>query len=260
MFRELLNARHAMVILVAMLPATAIAQQASDALLRRSDVGAFAPSSFRARLGLATDVGGTTHTIEVWRSTGARTLIRFLDAKERGKYLLRIGDQIWLLSPNAKKPVHLNPSYRLYGGATIDEVLGVRLANDYRIASTTREHDPAGTLVAFELRAKSDQALFPQVRYSVREATERAVKAVYRLRSGRDATAIDFLEWNEKPLTYARRLVVTDLLRHGARTEVRVLELEERQIPDGIFDLADSTLRRALEDDPSLHSLRKQNH
>jgi hypothetical protein len=221
--------------------------QNPDDLLRRSDVGAFAPSSFQARLAIKTASPDASHEVEIWRSGEAKTLIRFLDPKERGKYLLRLEGQLWLLTPTAKKPVHLSPSYRLYGGATLDEVLGIRLAREYQVESTSREKDPGGTLVAFELRARSEGVLFPQVHYVVREATARPVSAIYRLRSGRDATSVDFVQWNEGGLVYARRVVVKDLLRKGALTEVDVLELRERTIPDGMFALQDSAERRALE-------------
>jgi Outer membrane lipoprotein-sorting protein len=233
--------------MVAALALAGVLTQSPEEMLRRSDVGTFAPSSFRARLVLKNLPQGASHEVEVWRSGEAKTLIRFLDPRERGKYLLRLEGQIWLLSPSAKKPVHLSPSYRLYGGATLDEVLGIRLARAYQVESASRRKDPGGTLVAFELRAKSEGMLFPYVHYVVRVATARPVSATYRLRSGRDATAVEFVQWNESGLVYARRVVVRDLLRKGVVTEVEVLELQERTIPDGLFALDDPAARRALE-------------
>src|SRR3954454_22389877 len=223
--------------------------QSPDDLLRRSDIGAFAPSSFRARLELKTASPGGNHQIEVWRSGAEKMLIRFLDPAERGKYLLRLENQLWLLAPNAKKPVHLSPSYRLYGGATLDEVLGLRLTREYHVESSSREMDPGGAIVVFELRARSERMLFPQVHYVVHEATARPISATYRLRSGKDATMVEFVQWHEGSPIYARRVVVKDLLRKGALTEVEVLELQERAIPEGMFALDDSRERRALEDE-----------
>jgi hypothetical protein len=104
--------------IVAALALAGVLTQTPEELLRRSDVGAFAPSAFRARLVLKNLPQGASHEVEVWRSGEGKTLIRFLDPKERGKYLLRLEGQLWLLTPGAKKPVHLSPSYRLYGGAT----------------------------------------------------------------------------------------------------------------------------------------------
>jgi hypothetical protein len=232
---------------LAALTLAGIQLQSPDELLRRSDVGAFAPTSFRARLILTNQPQNARHEVEVWRSGEGKTLIRLLDPKDRGKYLLRLEGEVWLLAPSAKKPVHLSSSYRLYGGATLDEVLGIRLAQTYRVESASRERDPDGTLVTLELRAKSEGMLFPRVRYVVREATARPVSATYSLRSGRDVTSVEFLHWNESGLVFARSLVVKDLLRKGALTEVEVLDLQERAIPDGLFSLDDSAARRALE-------------
>jgi len=217
------------------------------ALLRRGDIGAFGPESFRATLALTAPPGLERHEIEVWRSGHAKTLVRMLDPKERGKFLLRLGDQMWFISPSAKKPVKLNPSYRLYGGATLDEVLGVRLSDAYDIESTERQESPAGLLVVFILQARRPQQLFQQVRYVLSAATARPISATYRLRSGKDATTVDFLEWNQGKASHARKLVVRDLLRKGTVTEIEVLTVDPRTVPDDLFRLDDGSARRALE-------------
>jgi hypothetical protein len=234
-------------IVLAALTLASVQLRSPDDLLRRSDVGAFAPSSFRAHLTLTNPAQHEPHEIEVWRSGEGRTLIRLLDPKERGKYLLRLDGEVWFIAPGAKKPIHLSPSYRLYGGATLDEVLGLRLARAYRVDSLSREHDADGALAVLELRATSDGALFPQVRYVVREATERPVSATYRLRSGREATSVAFFNWNDRGPLYARKVIVKDLLRKGTITEVDIRDLQERAIPDGLFSLDDPSARRALE-------------
>ena len=233
--------------LVAALIVGGVLVQSPEDLLRRSDVGALAPASFRARLSLRRPPQTESHEVEVWRSGESKTLMRFLDPKERGKYLLRLQGQLWFLAPGAKEPLRVGPSYRLYGGATLDEVLGLRLAQEYEVERTTEESDSGGALVVLELRAKSGNSLFPQVRYVVRAATERPVNAVYRLRSGRAATSVEFVEWHEGSPLYARRVLVKDLLRNGESTEVDVLELQERPVPEALFDLRDRAARRALE-------------
>lgn len=225
----------------------ALAVPDPEELLRRSDVGAFSPAAFRARLAVTGPPSKGRHEVEVWRSAEGDTLVRFLDAKERGKYVVQDDGQQWLLTPGAKKPVRLRSSYRLYGGATLDQIFGVRLSRAYRVESVEEKADSGGELVVFELRAKSEEMLFPQVRYVVRAAIERPVSAVYRLRSGRAATAASFLDWNEKGTPYARRVVLEDLLRKKGPIEVEVLELKEQPVPAALFDLTDSTARRALE-------------
>lgn len=240
----------AVCMLGAALHAGAAAAPNPEALLQRSDVGAFAPSAFRARLSLRTGPSAAPHQIEIWRAGQARTLVRFLDSKERGKYLLRLGGDLWLITRGAKAPVRLNPSYRLYGGVTLDEVLGVRLARAYSVKSAEADEDAGGPIVTFELEAKVDLALFPHVRYVVRTATERPLRAEYRLRSGRAATAVEFVAWSDARPLYAKRVTVKDLLRKGQVTEVEVVELQEREVPEALFDLRDPSARQALDRDP----------
>ncbi|HEV7502762.1 MAG TPA: hypothetical protein VGQ33_22245, partial [Vicinamibacteria bacterium] len=77
-----------------------------DEILRKSDLGALAPAAFRSRIRL-TAGDKPPLEVEVWRKGEDRTLVRFLGAKEEGKYLLRLGRDFWFLAPGARKPVRL---------------------------------------------------------------------------------------------------------------------------------------------------------
>lgn len=221
----------------------------AQTLLHQSDAGLLAPQAFRARLTVSGPQAKGIHEIEVWRS-GEAMLVRFLDAKERGKFLVRREGEQWLIAPGARKPVRLKTSYRLYGGVTLEEIWSVPLEKTYTIASAVRESEEGGDVVVFGLTATSDHALFPRARYVVRESAKRPVEATYSLRSGREAIAIEFFDWTERGASYARRVVLSDLLRKGARSEVEVLELEERAVPAALFDLEDPSARRALDAAP----------
>jgi len=255
-----------------------LAAQNMDALLRRSDVGGFVPVACRIRLSMQQEgVAGSTDrkapamsevelpgvsAVELWRSGANRTLVRFLDPKERGKYLLRLGADLWFIAPGAKNPVKLSPTHRVYGAATIDVLLGMHLADNYRIAGTSSGSTPAGAVVVFDLQAKAEQQQFASVRYTVQTSTERPVSALYRLHSGRDATLIEFFEWagGARGPSHAKRILVRDLLRKGAVTRIETVEFEERAVPDGLFDLKDPSARKALEKTVQSQSLLKQNH
>ena len=214
-----------------------------EELLRRADVGALAPESFRSRMRL-TAGDKPPLEVEVWRKGESRTLVRLLGPKESGKYLLRLGSVLWFLAPGAKKPVRLSPSYRLRGSATLDDVLGLQYARDYKMASATDIEDG---LVALDLTARGPGAIYPAVRYVVRRSTLRPVRAEYRLPSGKVATIVEFAQWSPGGRPYASRLLVRDALHGGATTAVDVLEVEARPVPEGLFDLGDGATRLTLE-------------
>jgi len=233
------------VALFSVLACSVVVPQAQESLLRRSDVGAFVPGAFRARLAISQGAE-TPSEVEIWRSGADRTLLRFLAEKERGKFLLRRGAELWLIAPTAKEPVRLSPSHRVYGAATMDVLFALRLADDYRIDSVEIATSPDGPLTIFELRALADTAQYAEVRYAVRTETALPVNALYRLRSGRATTRVVFTRWNSDR-RYARSVEVTDLLRKGAATRIEVLEFDERTVPEPLFDLRDGSARRDLE-------------
>ena len=183
---------------------------AHDQRLRESDIGARAPEAFVARLVLTNRRDRKPHEIDVWRAGPDRLLVRFLDAGERGRYLLRRGPDMWLLTPDAKQPVKLNPAYRVYSGVNLDEILGVRLERDYRLEAVEESPgDDGEPLTAFELRATGG-ALFPSLRHVVRNRDARPVRTEYRLVSGKAASVIEYREWSLQPALHARRFAVTD--------------------------------------------------
>lgn len=216
-------------------------------MLRESDVAAAAPTSFRARLRIQAPDRREPAEIEVWRSGEARTLVRFLAPKERGKYLLYEGGSLWFLAPGSKKPVKLPPQFRLQGSATLDDILGLRYSRDFRIADIERTTDAEGPLLAFQLEAVSPKAPYPSVLYVVRPKESRPLRAEYRLKSGRTSTIAEFAEWAADERLRLRRLLLKDMLRGGATTEVVFLAIEGRAVPDALFDLEDGSERRRLE-------------
>jgi hypothetical protein len=216
--------------------------EASNELLRRSDVSTLAPESFRARVTL-TQADGKKLNVEVFRAGESRTLVRFLDANDRGKYLLKREGLLWFLSPRAKAPVKLDPSYRLSGGASLDDILGTHYFRDYSILGTT---DTDG-LVEFDLQAREPTARYARVSYVVGKESRRPVRVEFRAPSGKPTGSVEFLEWEEGNPIRPRRLRVTDVLRPKASVAVEITEVHEGAVPDALFDLQDGSARLAFE-------------
>lgn len=219
-------------------------------LLRRADVGTTAPPRFRALLRLSVSARPGGGHIEVWRSVGARTLVRFLDPSERGKYLLYRDREVWFLAPGSRNPVRLPPSFRLRGSATLDDVLGRHYSRDFATRSAEEKEAGGHAVVEFHLEPLTPGSPYASVLYVVRRASALPERAEFRLRSGRLATVLEFAEWSPGARLRPRRLILRDALRGGAVTEVEVRGFEERDVPDGLFDLKDGSERRRLSDDP----------
>jgi hypothetical protein len=215
--------------------------EAPEELLRRSDISVLAPESFQARVTL-TQGDGTRLNLEVFRAGERRTLVRFLDPSERGKYLLKRDGALWFLSPRAKAPVKLDPSYKLNGGASLDDILGTRYFRDYTILGAT----DADGLVELDLQARDPTARYARVCYVIGKDS-RPVRVEFRSPSGRPTGSVEFILWQDAARPRPRRIHVTDALHPKRSVTADIGEVAERELPDGLFDLEDGSARRALE-------------
>jgi len=222
--------------------------QALQGLLGRSDIAAAAPPSFRTEMRLTSSDRREPVEIEVWRADG-RTLVRFLGAKQRGKYLLYADAALWFIAPGAKKPVKLPRSFRLQGSATLDDLLGLRYSRDYSISRAETGRDADGPVVRLHLVGLKPGTQYPAALYVVRPETGRPVSVELRLKSGKPATSLEFVEWFPGARLQPRLFILRDRLRGSSSTRVEVLSFEERIVPKGLFDLASAAERRRLEDE-----------
>jgi Outer membrane lipoprotein-sorting protein len=221
-------------------------------LLRRSDFAAHAPTSFRARMRLSTQDKAVARVmnIEVWHSDESRTLVRFLDSREQGKYLIYEGARAWFLSPGAAKPVRLPHAFRLQGSASLDDLLGFHYSRDFTIAGVVKGEGPATGQVTFDLRDNHSKAPYPRVRYVVDAVSGRPILAEFHLPSGRLASSVEFVAWSADGILRPRVMLLKDMLRGGTVTRIEILEMVGRPIPAGLFDRQDGTERARLEKAP----------
>jgi hypothetical protein len=222
----------------------------AQGLLGRSDIAAAAPASFRTRMRLTSSDRREPAEIEVWRADG-RTLVRFLGAKQRGKYLLYTDAALWFIAPGAKKPVKLPRSFRLQGSATLDDILGLRYSRDYSISRAEAGRDADGPVVRLHLVGLESGMQYPEALYLVRPESGRPVSVELRLKSGKPATSLEFVEWFPGPRLQPRLFVLRDRLRGDSTTRVEVLSFEKPIVPKGLFDLASGAERRRLEQQAS---------
>jgi negative regulator of sigma E activity len=234
-------------LLVALALASVSFAASPEEILRKSDIAAAAPASFRMKLAVTAGEAphrGTTE-IEVYGGPDGKTLVRFLDPKEAGKFLLRRDGSMWFLSPSAK-PVKLAPAWRLRGGASLDELLGLRLSRDYDIAGSGEEKESGRVLDRIDLVAKSKGVAWPKVRWFVDRASALPVRSEYRLPSGKVASVVEFREWSDPKRLHLRKMTLRDPLHPGAPTEVEIREVQEKSFPPAIFEIDDGGERKKL--------------
>lgn len=216
-------------------------------LLARADIAANLPPTFRASLRVSQASHDRMARLEVWRNTEREYLIRFLDPHERGKFLLQHGADLWFISPGSKRPVSLHRAYRLWGTASIDELMGPAIGDNFVLTAAEHRATDSGELVELDLEAARPDAPYARLRLVVRSDLQRPLRIEYRLASGTTARVVEFLSWDESDRPRPHWLVIKDVLRGGPPVRVEIVEVEAVSPPEGLFSLEDGSARAALD-------------
>lgn len=213
------------------------------ALLAATDLFAAAPAELRLALEVGVEGRGERSPLELWRRGDQLALVRFLAPAERGKFVLRRDGETWFLAPGARRPVRMGGSFRLHGGAALDDLLGLSLARDYRVAA----HEERRGVATLDLEAVASGAAYPRIRWVVDAARRRPLRAELAARGGKALRTVEFRSWLDAARLIPGELAVADLVRR-VKLVVRFLEVEARPVPEALFDLDDPSARAALEE------------
>jgi hypothetical protein len=228
------------------LPAAAPLTPDLRSLLTASDPFAAAPEEARVELAFEA-ANGARVPLEIWRRGDERALVRFLAAKDLGKFVLRRGNDVWLLAPGARDPVKMSPALAPAGGAALDELLALRLGRDYRAIAAEEKND----VVTFDLEGTRPGVEPPRLRWVVDRARRRPLRAEFRDAEGTVRRLVEFKAWREGARLEPAEVVAKDVVRGGRPLVVHIFAIEKRAVPDALFDLADATARNALPPPPS---------
>jgi hypothetical protein len=209
-------------------------------LLARSDPFAAAPAELRLELSFV-GANGAEVPLEIWRKGDERALVRFLAEKDRGKYVLRRDAEVWLLTPGAKEPVKMSPALAPAGGAALDELLGLRLARDYRAVAVSE----ASGVVTYDLEGITAEVDPPKVRWVVGRTKGLPLRAEFRDAEDRVRRLVEFVAWQDEAKRVPAEILAKEIGR-GTPLTVRIHALEPRTVPEAIFDPADRAARDAL--------------
>ncbi len=119
------------------LAATSLMGQSGEETLRRVDHYRYPWPAFSVDVTLLD--GKTQQQWRVLVRENGDARVEGLSRKEQGRVVLLLGDQMWLLLPNAKRPVKVSPQQRLLGAAAGGDVASFRFSGDYTLTGEREE-------------------------------------------------------------------------------------------------------------------------
>ena len=159
-----------------------------------------------------------------------------------GRRILSVGDKVWLLFPGTARPVPVSASQRLVGGASIADVARLRFAAGFDATlrpetEKTEETDGVPCLV-LDLAARDRKVPYASGVLWVGAADRLPRRALFRLRSGRDAKDVRFERYERTARgSELRRERIVHLLpnEQGLTTTLDYLGAEARSIDPALF-------------------------
>jgi outer membrane lipoprotein-sorting protein len=115
-----------------------------------------------------------------------------LSEKEKGRAVLMLGDQMWLLLPGSKRPLRVTPQQRMLGAAAGGDVARTRFRKDYEVQDMGEEVLDGRSCWRLELAARSPVVSARRVRLWVAKEPLVPLKAEFYLASGKLARSALF--------------------------------------------------------------------
>ncbi len=170
-------------------------------------------------------------------SQGTKSLVKFLNPRDKGRSLLMLEDDMWIYMPSTSRPIRITPMQRLTGNVSNGDVARTNYAGDYE--ATLLREEPVGDRLCFalELNARRRGATYPKIQYWVAKSDYSPCKAEFFLTSGKNhKTALydSFADFQGKRLL--TRMTIYDKIRRNDRSVMEFLRYAPREIPEKYFN------------------------
>lgn len=175
---------------------------------------------------------------EVMLKGDSKSLVRFLNADQKGQYMLMLDDKMWLYMPNTRRPIRVTPLQKLTGDASNGDVARTNFSRDYKAQLLGEDSIQNNLCYKLELLALNEAATYQRVEYWVTKDKFRPIKAELYLASGKRYKSISYDQYEiiHGYLTLVK-MTLYDRLRENRYTIMEFSEYMSREIPDKYFNV-----------------------
>jgi outer membrane lipoprotein-sorting protein len=219
--------------------AATISNVDAQALLKQSDMERNGSENYVVRVKIKNYEAGKAdeeHLYGVSQKGLDKTHVEFLSPREKGRFLLMLGDDMWIYLPDTGRPVRITPLERLTGDASNGDIARTNYAYDYDATYLRSEEANGVPCDVLELNAKRKGSTYHRIVYWVRVADARPVKADFYLTSGKHIKSATFDEYREDGVrTRLVKMTIYDQIRKNSHSVLEYSDYEARELPDKLF-------------------------
>lgn len=180
-------------------------------------------------------VASGQHQLDVKISDKGYALVEVLAPKnQRGRRTLLRDRDLWLYLPTSSNIIRIAPLQRVFGSASIADVLNVSYLNGYSIQSSRKSAN--GNLLQLSLKSKDAGATYARIDLDYDLATDRPVESRHYTVSDRLLKTIQYKTFrNYDGSPKVEKIVIVDGIRKSSAVWMRMGEYGKATYPDSMF-------------------------
>lgn len=156
--------------------------------------------------------------------------------RSRGRKLLMKDYDIWLFTPNIKKPLRISLEQKLTGQVANGDIARTNYAEDYEatLMSTDKKDDNAYHLA---LKAKNNKVTYGKIEYVVSKKDFGPMEATFFALSGKPLKKATFSDYRPiQGVSRATKMVIQDYLQKDKISTLIFEDHKPEKFPDSLFN------------------------
>ncbi|HMV36218.1 MAG TPA: outer membrane lipoprotein-sorting protein [Turneriella sp.] len=218
----------------------ALSAEDANSIVRKADAVRGPQGSFRMKIKVTSerpDQAKQEMFLETYVKDRTTSVVKFTDpARERGKAMLMVNDDLWMYIPGSKRTFRISPQQRLMGDVSNADVARVNFADDYNSTMVKKSDKVDGKdCYQLELTAKT-KVSYSKIHYWVEHKTYRPVKATFFAVSGKPLKFATYTGYKTIAGSARPTLVhIVDGIKPDWKSEIHYTSMGAKTFPDSIF-------------------------
>ncbi len=157
--------------------------------------------------------------------------------RARGRKILMKDYDIWLFTPNIKKPLRISLEQKLTGEVANGDIARTNYAEDYDATILATENKDGVEFYKIELKAKNKKVTYGRIEYLVNKKDNAPIGAVFYALSGKALKSAEFLDYkNIHGIKRSTKMVIKDFIQKNKVSTLVFSDHQPKTFNESLFN------------------------
>ncbi len=157
--------------------------------------------------------------------------------RARGRKLLMKDYDIWLYTPNIKKPLRISLEQKLTGEVANGDIARTNYAEDYEATILATEKKGTDDVYKLELKAKNKKVTYGRIEYLVAKKDFTPIEATFYALSGKALKSAEFSDFKQiQGVSRATKMTIRDFLQKDKFSVLVFSDHKPQKFDESLFN------------------------